>query len=135
MEFKSSKNISSTSTNILKAIVLVNLIEQLPETRMASNMEKQQSVQGNTKSDIQTFTPQGSQHGGGDNRGPKVTPRWLFPFLGVPLFSVLPFLHNIGMSPCRGSVPPPGPSQTHRHSSACPCSVPHVQNQFLKGSY
>lgn len=84
MEFKSSKNISSTSTNILKAIVLVNLIEQLPETRMASNMEKQQSVQGNTKSDIQTFTPQGSQHGGGDNRGPKVTPRWLFPSWEFP---------------------------------------------------
>lgn len=138
MEFKSSKNISSTSTNILKAIVLVNLIEQLPETRMASNMEKQQSVQGNTKSDIQTFTPQGSQHGGGDNRGPKVTPRWLFPFLGVPLFSVLPFLHNIGMSPCKGSVPPPRPLSDPQ-AQLClsllgpPCAKSVFKRKLLKG--
>lgn len=130
MEFKSSKNISSTSTNILKAIVLVNLIEQLPETRMASNMEKQQSVQGNTKSDIQTFTPQGSQHGGGDNRGPKVTPRWLFPFLGVPPFSVLPFLHNIGMSPCRGSVPPPAPLRPTGTALPVPARSPMCKISF-----
>lgn len=109
-----------------------------PETRMASNMEKQQSVQGNTKSDIQTFTPQGSQHGGGDNRGPKVTPRWLFPFLGVPLFSVLPFLHNIGMSPCKGSVPPPRPLSDPQ-AQLClsllgpPCAKSVFKRKLLKG--
>lgn len=105
---------------------------------MASNMEKQQSVQGNTKSDTGTPLPFRHSHPRGPSTREVTTvglrchpggfsPSWEFPRSA--------FSHSYTTyRPHAGALCPQALSDPQ--AQLCLSLLgPHVQNQFLKGSY